>query len=404
MKYVFISYSKKDSETVKSINELLKSHSIPTWIDVEKLLPGQEFDLEIQKAIGKCKAFLVCLSQSSVNKHGYVQKEIKKALEELWKIPEGKVFIIPVLLKPCKVPEALKKFHWVEYFQPDGPASLIKGLQKCFPNTVKKFCKPKPPQGIKLISIPGGTFQMGDEKGDLGVRCRPVHSVTVSSFQMSEAEITNAQYCAYLNAAKASGDITATSSTVTGAKGTYSGQNYIYLSDAYDANNRCWITYSNNVFSVVPGHENWPVVLVTWYGSKAFAEYYGWDLAREAEWEYACRGGKQFEYGTGDGTINKDMANYYNNGPNHPVNVKSYPKNPFGLYDMSGNVWEWCSDWYGSYSSSPAINPTGAQSGSYRVIRGGGWGGYDGNCRSATRDYLTPDIRYYFIGFRVVRR
>jgi len=265
----------------------------------------------------------------------------------------------------------------------------------------------QPPQtikGITFVSIPGGTFKMGDEKGDLWSECRPVHMVTVSSFQMSEAEITNSQYCAWLNAALVSGDITVTSSIVTGKKGSYSGQNYIYLSDSYNSNNKCWIRYSNTVFSVVSGYENWPVISVTWYGSKAFAEYYGWDLAREAEWEYACRGGKQYLYGTDDGTISKGKVNYWNNGPNHPVNVKSYPKNPFGLYDMSGNVWEWCNDWYGGYNSSSATNPTGAQGGSIHVGRGGGWDTFASGCRSAIRDGSPPTTREDFIGFRVVRR
>jgi formylglycine-generating enzyme required for sulfatase activity len=258
--------------------------------------------------------------------------------------------------------------------------------------------------GITFVSIPGGTFQMGDfeNKGDPDEK--PVHTVKVSSFQMSEGEITNSQYCTYLNTALASEYILVTSSIVTGKKGSYSGMNYIYLSDIDDINNRSWIKYSNNVFSVVSSHENWPVVYVTWYGSKAFAEYYGWDLAREAEWEYACRGGKQYEYGTDDGIINKNKANYWNNGQNHPVNIKSYPKNPFGLYDMSGNVFEWCSDWYGSYSSSPAVNPIGEQSGSDRAVRGGGWTSFDFYCRSADRSKDYPYFRNYTLGFRVVRR
>jgi formylglycine-generating enzyme required for sulfatase activity len=254
-------------------------------------------------------------------------------------------------------------------------------------------------QGITFVSIPGGTFQMGDEKGDLNSDCLPVHTVTVSSFQMSETEITNAQYCEYLNAALKSGDIMSTSSSVTGAKGSYSGQVYVNL---YVMGN---MTFSNNVFSAHSGVENWPVDSVTWYGSKAFAEYYGYDLPCEAEWEYACRGRKQYLYGTDDGTISKDKANYYwgNGSVGHPVNVKSYPKNPVGLYDMSGNVWEWCNDWYSSYSSLPSTNPTGMQSGSYRVVRGGYWDLNEFGSRSAERYYYNPN-RFLGMGFRVVRR
>lgn len=258
-----------------------------------------------------------------------------------------------------------------------------------------------------FVSITGGAFQMGDESGNLWSGCRPVHSVTVSSFQMSEAEITNAQYCDFLNSAKAGGGITVENNTVKSVKGSYTGQYYLFMSDTYETTypgNRCWITFADNVYSVVAGHENWPVVDVTWYGAKAFAEYYGCDLPREAEWEYACRGGNQYLYGTDDGTIGASKANYYNNGPNHPVDVKSYPKNPFGLYDMSGNVWEWCSDLYGNYSSTSVTDPTGATIGTNRIVRGGNWDYNESSGRSADRDYYSPGYRYYFFGFRVVHR
>lgn len=152
---------------------------------------------------------------------------------------------------------------------------------------------------------------------------------------------------------------------------------------------------------MVAGHENWPVEWVTWYGSKACALYYGLDLPTESEWEYACRGGKQYKYGTDDGTLSTSKANY--TGIIHPVAVGSYPNNPFGLFDMSGNVCEWCHDWYGTYPSGNVNNPTGAPSGSYRVMRGGGWF-LDGYCRSADRSYNPPDIGTISLGFRVVRR
>jgi formylglycine-generating enzyme required for sulfatase activity len=258
-------------------------------------------------------------------------------------------------------------------------------------------------QGIAFVSIPCGAFQMGSTTHS---NERPVHIVTVNTFQMSAKEITNSQYAAYLNTALAAGEITATTSNVTGAKGDYTGQMYIDLQRSSGDYNRCWISYNGTSFSVATGKENWPVVCVTWYGSKAFALKYDFDLPREGEWEYAARGGKGYEYGTDDGTISSAKANY---NSHYLKNVGSYPANPFGLYDLAGNVSEWCNDWYGDYSSENAIDPQGPPSGSEdwygRVLRGGDWASYEAEyCRSAYRNYITPDYLGLHTGFRVVRR
>jgi formylglycine-generating enzyme required for sulfatase activity len=252
--------------------------------------------------------------------------------------------------------------------------------------------------GITFVTIPGGTFQMGDVEGVGGDHEKPVHMVTVSGFEIGIYEVTNAQYVAYLTEALASGDITATNTSVQGASGGWSGEEYLDLdSDYYQ------ISYSGGAFTVESGTENRPVIEVTWYGSKSFALYYGLDLPTEAEWEYACRGGGQLMYGTDDGTIDSSKVNYIDN-VFHTTYVGIYPSNPFGLYDMSGNVWEWCHDWYGAYTEDSATNPSGAQSGFDRVGRGGGWNEIAGDCRAAYRNYGNPGISNYSLGFRVVRR
>jgi formylglycine-generating enzyme len=259
----------------------------------------------------------------------------------------------------------------------------------------------------ELVAIPGGTFQMGDEMGDLADLCRPVHTVTVSAFDMSKHEITNTQYCAYLNAAKTANIITATSDSVTGASGPWNGSEYIYLagySSSYPDND-CKIIYCNNTFSVKPGYQSWPVTWVSWCGSKAFANYYGLDLPTEAEWEYACRGGHQYKYGTDDGTLSTSKANYGDTGIHHPVVVGSYPANPFGLWDMSGNVYEWCHDIFNYYTSNSATDPTGPQGSGPHIARGGGaWSSNDHLFRSAYRGAYDIKVRFYYIGFRVVNR
>jgi len=261
---------------------------------------------------------------------------------------------------------------------------------------------------ITFVSIPVGTFQMGDEDGEWPW-CMPVHTVTVSDFDMSTTEITNAQYATYLNKALASGEINEPSEgSVTGNIGEYNGQEYIDLFGLDEVwsfpENECWIRYKNNTFVVESGYEKWPVVWVTWYGAKAFALYYGFDLPREAEWEYATRGGKHYKYGTDDGTISTSKANYWNTGIKHPVDSGSYPANPFGLYDMSGNVWEWCNDCYDEYSSDSVTDPMGPQTGATCIFRGGSWINSFNDCRSARRVNYGPSSRYPYIGFRVVRR
>ena len=126
-------------------------------------------------------------------------------------------------------------------------------------------------------------------------------------------------------------------------------------------------------------------------------------LPTEAEWEYACRGGKKsrgYKY-SGSNTIG-DVAWYDGNSSDvtHPVATKS--PNELGIYDMSGNVWEWCQDWYGDYSSAAQTNPTGASSGGSRVCRGGRWGSNAWSCRSSIRGGSTPGFRSSDDGLRLV--
>ena len=271
-------------------------------------------------------------------------------------------------------------------------------------------------QNITFVTIPGGTFQMGDiENVGYSSYEKPVHTVTVSSFEMSVYEITNAQYVAFLNAVLTSGDVVFEKSGFAfSISGPEEERCYMATKESYieTANNNLRIMHNNGVFSVVSGHENWPVVGVTWYGAKAFALYYEFDLPTEAEWEYACRGGRQYKYGTDDGTIDSTKANYGGRGPlsptgpaGHPVDVGSYPANPYGLHDMTGNVIEWCHDWYGSYTNASESNPSGPQTGFDRVTRGGCYAYYSTPCRAAYRDSCSPGIwNPYYGGFRVVRR
>ncbi len=254
---------------------------------------------------------------------------------------------------------------------------------------------------ISMINIPSGTFSMGDIQGTVDSDELPVHNVTISSFEMSQYEITNAQYVSYLNEALISGPIIATSTTVEIVVGVRERLEYLDLDGLY-----CDIIYSDGVFSIKNGKENHPVKEVSWYGAKAFAEYYGYDLPTEAEWEYACRAGTKTIYNTGESISDLDRAGWYGNnneGWSSPVGSKE--PNAWGLYDMHGNVWEWCNDWYDPeyYTISPLNDPTGPLSGTSRIKRGGSWYSNSEDCKSSTRQVNQPTYSGD-LGFRVVRR
>lgn len=216
-----------------------------------------------------------------------------------------------------------------------------------------------------MVYVSGGTFTMGatSEQGSHAYSNeKPTHSVTLSSYYICKYEVTQALWRAVM------------------------GSNPSYFKG-----------------------DNLPVEQVSWNDCQTFINrlnsYTGrnFRLPTEAEWEFAARGGnysRHYKY-SGSNYIG-DVAWYVGNRGNrtHPVGTKQ--ANELGLYDMSGNVWEWCSDWYGSYSSYSQSNPTGANSGSYRVKRGGGWFNGAGICRASYRCDYAPDFSYGYVGLRLV--
>jgi formylglycine-generating enzyme required for sulfatase activity len=170
--------------------------------------------------------------------------------------------------------------------------------------------------------------------------------------------------------------------------------------------------------------DNLPITRVSWFDCMKFIKRLNrlgqgtYRLPTEAEWEYAARAGTSTAYSWGD-TIDCKKAMYGNNSLkengcqpyvqsiglqiDHPAPVKTYNPNPWELYDMHGNVWEWCMDWYGDYKKTPVIDPKGPESGNTRIRRGGSWFKYGYSCRSANRSFGHPATRYETTGFRLVR-
>jgi formylglycine-generating enzyme required for sulfatase activity len=256
---------------------------------------------------------------------------------------------------------------------------------------------------IAMVSIPAGTFTMGSPTTEVNHESDETqYQVTLSAFYMSKFEISNAQFAAFLNAKNIGSD-------GLYASGAYPTQALIYASyGSYD-----WgLHYSGTQWIPVAGYENHPVIIVTWYGATEFATFVGGRLPTEAEWEYACRGGNTAPFNTG-GCLTNAQANYdwaypystcsgtITTYPGKTQAIGLYSPNVFGLYDMHGNVWEWCSDWYGAYPTTAQNNPTGANTGSFRVFRGGSWYNDAQLSRSANREGDYPEGHYYTLGIRV---
>ena len=228
--------------------------------------------------------------------------------------------------------------------------------------------------GKEMALIPAGSFEMGDhfDDGREDGRELPVHPVELDAFYMDVHEVTVGQFKQFVD------------------------------ENEYSYN------YWDAVALYSPGDE-YPMVYVSWDDATAYAKWARKRLPTEAEWEYAARGGLVGKrYPLGD-KISHDDANYDGTGgkdkwDRSTASVGSFAANGYGLYDMAGNVREWCQDWYDKdyYSNSPTKNPPGPGTGSYRVLRGGSWLSPTDYLRVADRLYDSPNGRLNYRGFRCV--
>ncbi len=219
---------------------------------------------------------------------------------------------------------------------------------------------------FNMIYVAGGTFTMGctpEQSSDCESDEKPAHSVTLTNYYIGETEVTQGLWHAVMG---------------------------------------------NNPTDLKQGND-YPVEMVSWQDAMDFcsrlSELTGrtYTLPTEAQWEYAARGGNKSRGYIYAGSNYIDNVGWDDNDDGYTTHtVKSKLSNELGIYDMSGNVWEWCKDWYSSYSSNSQTNPIGPSSGSYRVLRGGSWGNNAHSCRITVRDYSTSTNVGSIIGLRVV--
>jgi len=283
-----------------------------------------------------------------------------------------------------------------------------------------------PADGAEMVWIPAGEFLMGNEMQDITAFFEklnvmqslkgetPRHRVSVDGFWMYKYEVTNAQFEKFV---KATGHKTDAEN---------GGKSWVWnpLEEVKGAD---WRHPRGPGTSASGDH---PVVQVSWNDAKAYCQWAGVQLPTEAQWEYAARGGNtglggkpRYTFWWGDDAPTRKVGNWfdvtaqknrktksfnfpgYDDGYEFTSPVGTFEPNGFGLYDMDGNVCEWCQDWYDEtyYARSESKNPRGPRNGKYRVLRGGSWFGTPNDMRVAQRDGFTPSERNNFVGIRAAR-
>ncbi|KAA6302157.1 MAG: Serine/threonine-protein kinase pkn1 [Candidatus Ordinivivax streblomastigis] len=271
-----------------------------------------------------------------------------------------------------------------------------------------------------MIGVDGGEFLMGSQSSNSSAPNydnesqsyeQPVHSVALSNFSIGKHEITQALWWAVMGSWPS-----AAPSSSLGAGNNYP-MYFVSWEDIVGTSSGASVGYTEKGINYYTNGFCYKLSVLSNGGTLGSKHY---RLPTEAEWEYAARGGQQSEYlrthlnpnstSGGSGTYYKysgsntidNVAWYYSNSSNTSHAVGGKTANELGIFDMSGNVWEWCSDWYsGSYSGSAQTNPTGATSGSNRVFRGGSWNYSAFYCRVSYRTSNAPSYRYDGVGFRV---
>jgi len=359
---IVLAYSLEDKPAALDISRRLRVEGFDPWLDEEKLLPGQNWEIEIQKAVSSSDAIAVCLSKKAV-KEGFVQTEIKYVIDEAYKLPREKTLIFSLKLEDCDIPGELSRWQWVNLFEDRGFERMLRLLHQVrFQLYINSI-------GVKFALIPAGEFSMGsqaDEKERFDWE-GPVHNVKIPKpFYLAIYPVTQQQWKMLM------------------------GENPSYFKG-----------------------DNLPVEQVSWEDVQRFIrklnEKEGSDkyrLPSETEWEYAARAGTTTRYYFGDGVSElPDYAWYSDNseGRTHPIGQKK--PNHWGLYDMHGNIWEWVQDmWHNNYDGAPTDGSSweGGDN-SNRVLRGGSWRSIAGSCRSAFRRTRGAVDRRHRFGFRLVR-
>ncbi|NOT05741.1 MAG: SUMF1/EgtB/PvdO family nonheme iron enzyme [Anaerolineales bacterium] len=424
---VFLCHASQDKPAVRELYKRLTAEKwIDPWLDEENLLPGQDFDLEIYRAARDSDSIIICLSKVSVAKEGYVNKEIRRALDAADEKPEGAIYIIPLRLDDCSPSfERLKKLHYADYFTPNAHEKLIKSLRlradtlkiETSENVVEVVAQPKSP-----IAKDDGLDLYRFIKIDLGS-----HAPVPYPYWIAKYPVTNSQYERFLNA----DDFAKEEYWLNFEKfdesckptGMWKDDGLKWLQEKL----KDYTYFPRDTWKVEPKYWDHPefgitqpdnpVVGITWFEANAYCKWlsanwkrlpesrinlgfekYRIRLPLENEWKMAAGGDLPEGRYPWDkpGKATTDVDEIYKRANvagkiEHTTPVNQYLEgiSPFGVMDMVGNVWEWQANYFRKEHD-------------YLGLRGGSWSfNEDGACVSL-RSYYHPNYRYGNFGFRLV--
>jgi formylglycine-generating enzyme required for sulfatase activity len=397
---VFICHSSNDKPAILELYQKLRAEPwIQPWLDEEELHPGQTWEIEIEKAVEASDVILVCLSNNSINKRGFVQRELRFALDVALEIPEAEIFIIPLRLEECTPPRSLREWQYADYFPETQRERALQRLlisleKRASLLDIKIETKIKEPSatlnygGMELMYVPAGEFTMGSniDIKDLIVHDREAPKCVVNlpyDYWLARYPVTNAQYNVYVK-----------------AKG---------------------------IEHPVPDWQrkkNHPVCDVTWGDAMEYCKWLN-NLVRdelpnglvlrlptEAEWEKAARGTDEREYPWGN-TFDPDKCHSSENAKliieklealgTTPVDYYS-PRgdSPYGCADMAGNSYDWTHSKFENYPYNASDGREDDELNAWRVLRGGSWIDSYYVVRSSVREFSLPDLGFEeYYGFRV---
>ena len=380
---VFLCHASGDKPAVRNLYRRLRVSGFDPWLDEEDLLPGQDWQLEIPKAVRSSDAVIICLSRKAITKAGYVQKEIKYALDAADEQPEGAIFLIPLRVEECEVPERLSRWQWVDLFQETGYERILRALRARAESLGLGWHAWEP----EMVLIPAGEFLMGSNPAkDRRAYDNelPQHTLYLPDYCIAKTPVTNAQYAAFVQA-------TAHNLPVHWTRG-----------------------------KPAEGTEDHPVVYVSWLDAVAYCSWLSqvtdkmYGLPSEAEWEKAARGTDGRVYPWGDEPPDEERCNFGDNvkGTTPVGHYSPHGDSPYGCSDMAGNVWQWTRSLWGEDLEKPDFRypyvlgdgreDLEASRGVRHVLRGGAFSAGVRYVRCAARSRSKPNRRHRNYGFRLV--